>query len=166
MKRLLLIAVAAFMLQTLCGEAYADSRDWSLLDMDGNTFRLASVRGDGPVLLMFWATWCIPCKREFAKHEDLLNDYVKKGVHVILVSEDNSRTQARVKPFIEAKKYKWPVLLDPDGAVLKRYGGTTLLPYTVLLDQNGATAKTILGELKKTDVLTAEIDKLLGADGE
>ncbi|MBU0508487.1 TlpA family protein disulfide reductase [bacterium] len=145
--------------------ATSDSRDWSLVDTQGETFRLASVRGSAPVLLVFWATWCVPCKKEMDQHRDLFDSYQDKGVQVLLVSEDTPRTQSRVKPYMDAKRYGWRVLLDPTGSVLKRYGGTNL-PYMVLLDRDGMPVEKIRGILKRTETLTARIDILLGADGE
>lgn len=143
----------------------ADSRDWSLIDTQGQTFRLASTRDGAPTLLVFWATWCVPCKQEMEQHKSLFDSYQAKGVHVLLISEDTPRTQSRVKPYVEAKGYNWRVLLDPDGSVLKRYGGKNL-PYMVLLDSNGNAVEKIRGALKKSDGLTAKIDQLLGAKGE
>jgi len=142
-----------------------DSRDWSLIDMQGQTFRLTSARDGAPILLVFWATWCVPCKQEMEQHKSLFDSYQAKGVHVLLISEDTPRTQSRVKPYMEAKGYNWRVLLDPDGSVLKRYGGKNL-PYMVLLDSKGNTVEKIRGALKKSDGLTTKIDQLLGAKGE
>jgi peroxiredoxin len=139
--------------------------DWSLQDTHGKTFQLASELMDRPVLLLFWATWCAPCKKELQDQRELLDSYAEKGVTVLLVSEDTQKTQAKVKPYVESKGYSWRTLLDPQGEVLKRYGGTSL-PYAVLINQQGQPLQKIRGALRRTAALTAQIDKLLKADRE
>jgi peroxiredoxin len=147
---------------------FADSRDWSLKDTRGETFNISTALNTGkPVLLIFWATWCTPCKKEMSDNKPLFDSYAAKGVHVILVSEDNQKTQSRVKPFVDSKGYKWPCLLDPDGEVLKRYGGTSSVPYTVLLNDKGETVQSYRAAIKDADALTQKIDGLIaGGKGE
>jgi peroxiredoxin len=150
--------------------AYAPPADavpnnWSLQDTDGETFQLASELMDRPVLLLFWATWCAPCKKELYDQRGLLDSYADKGVAVLLVSEDTQKTQAKVKPYVESKGYTWRTLLDPQGEVLKRYGGTSL-PFAVLINQQGQPLQKIRGALRNATALTEQINKLLKDEGE
>lgn len=159
MKTLLPICLILGSLAMLIVVAHADSRDWTLLDTRGQNFNLLSASGS-PKLLVFWATWCVPCKKELADHRELFNEYERRGVQVLLISEDTPKTQAKVKPYVDARGITWRVLLDPDGQILKRYGGVSL-PYAVLLDGDGSPVQKIRGALKNTTALTAEIEKLL-----
>lgn len=160
---LALLAVAAIV--GLVPQAGAVSNDWSLQDTKGETFQLTSELMDRPVLLLFWATWCPPCKKELQDQRVLLDSYAERGVTVLLVSEDTQKTQAKVKPYVESKGYKWRTLLDPQGEVLKRYGGTSL-PYAVLLDRQGQPLLKLRGALRNTAALTSQMDKLLQVSGE
>jgi peroxiredoxin len=145
--------------------AFADSRDWSLVDTDGNTFSTATQLGDTPSLLIFWATWCAPCKKELSDLKSYFDGLVEKGYHVILIAEDNAKTQSKVKPYVESKKFTWPVLLDPSGEILKRYGGTSL-PYTIVIDSKGKTVQKFRGAIQNTDALTRQLESLRGGEGE
>src|SRR5512140_3543823 len=95
--RLVLSATALLVL--LAATVFADSRDWSLQDTKGKTFKLSEVNGEGPTMLIFWATWCTPCKKELGDNQKLFESYVEKGMRVLLVAEDNAKTQAKVKPY-------------------------------------------------------------------
>ena len=147
--------------------SFPNSRGIGLLrqDTQGETFQLSSALSEGPVLILFWATWCAPCNKELNDHKVLLNLYSQKGVTVLLVSVDTQKTQSKVKPYVESKGYTWRVVLDPGGEVLKRYGGVTL-PFTVLLDRQGRPVEKIRSAIRDTNALTARIEKLLKADGE
>ena len=165
LKPWLVLLVAASVTAAFAPPISAESNNWSLQDTQGETFQLAAELMDRPVLLLFWATWCSPCKKELQDQRELLDSYVERGVAVLLVSEDTQRTQAKVKPYVESRGYRWRTLLDPQGEVLKRYGGTSL-PYAVLLDRQGQPLQKTRGALRNTATLTAQIDKLLKADGE
>src|SRR3990172_2017563 len=78
----------------------ADSRDWTLLDIKGERYRLSEHLGTSPFVLIFWATWCTPCKKEMADQRALFEDLLKQGVNVLFVAEDNQKSQAKVKPYI------------------------------------------------------------------
>jgi cytochrome c biogenesis protein CcmG, thiol:disulfide interchange protein DsbE len=146
----------------LSASAFADSRDWSLQEITGGTLTLSDNLGSSPVMLIFWATWCEPCKKEIADQRPLFDSFVENGVKIILISVDTQKTQAKVKPYADSKKFPWPVALDPNQEVLKRYGGTSV-PYTVLLDKHGDPQLKIKSAIKDTSELSAKINQLLEA---
>jgi peroxiredoxin len=98
-------------------------------------------------------------------NQALFDSIAAQGVNVILVSEDTQKTQAKVKPYVDSKGFTWHVLLDPDGEVLKRYGGTSI-PYTVLLGKDGTPVQKYRGAIKDVEALTKQINSLLGRAGE
>jgi cytochrome c biogenesis protein CcmG, thiol:disulfide interchange protein DsbE len=165
-KKVCVSALAMALIFAFSAIAFADSsRDWSLMDTRGESFKLSSVLGEKPAMLVFWATWCAPCKKEMADNQAVFDTLAAHGVNVILVSEDTQKTQAKVKPYVDSKGFTWRVLLDPDGEVLKRYGGLSI-PYTVVLDKQGNAVQKYRGAVKDTEALTKQIDSLLGRAGE
>ncbi len=81
----------------------------------------------------FWATWCVPCINEL----DAINENYAKwskeiNMEVIAVSIDDSRTQKRVKPLLNGKKWPYTVLLDTNQD-LKRALAIANPPYTVVV---------------------------------
>jgi len=104
-------------------------------DLEGHSFDLSSRRGE-VVLLNFWATWCVPCLSELEAFRGLQSEYTPRGFTVLAVSVDQPQTLARVRSFARARNFPFPVLLDPDEAVYRAYGGA-VMPTSVLIDREG-----------------------------
>ena len=138
----------------------ATPANWTLKDLDGGRFTLSENLGNGPTMLLFWATWCRPCKQEMKEFKSIFEDYQEKGVQILAIAEDNSKTQSKVRPFIRSVGYEFTVLLDPTREVLKSYGGVSL-PYTVILDSTGEVQKVYRGKIKKIDELSELLKSLL-----
>ena len=137
---------------------------WAVPDTKGERFKLEEELGTSPFVLVFWATWCTPCKKEMDELRPMFEGLMEQGVKVLFISEDNVKSQAKVKPFVESKGYKWRVLLDPDGEILKRYGGTGFIPYTVVLDRHGNIISKTRGAIKNADRFRDGVIKLMAKD--
>ena len=81
----------------------------------------------------FWATWCAPCINELeAMHKKYATWKESLNVEIIAVSIDDSRTQKRVKPFLNGKGWTYNVLLDSNQE-LKRALSIVNVPYTIVV---------------------------------
>jgi peroxiredoxin len=81
----------------------------------------------------FWATWCAPCINELeAIHKKYATWKETLNVKIIAVSIDDSRTQKRVKPFLNGKGWTYNVLLDSNQE-LKRALSIVNVPYTIVV---------------------------------
>lgn len=81
----------------------------------------------------FWATWCAPCINEL----DAINEHYaawskELNMEVIAVSIDDTRTQKRVKPLLNGKKWPYTILLDTNQD-LKRSLAIVNVPYTIVV---------------------------------
>jgi len=124
---------------------------------------LASLRGQ-VVLLNFWATWCVPCLTELEAFRLLHAEYAARGFTVLAVSVDQPQTVARVRSFARARGFPFPVLLDPDEATYRAYGGA-VMPTSVLIDRDGLIVHRKEGYQPGDEAdWTARIAALLGPD--
>ena len=105
----------------------------SLPALDGGSLVLAQERGK-VVLLNFWATWCIPCRREMPELQSLADEL--QGESFTLFTIDLQEDAATITPFRRELGLRLPVLLDEDGEVTRSYC-VRALPATFLIDREG-----------------------------
>lgn len=119
---------------------------------DGKSYKLSALRGK-VVLIDFWASWCMPCRRENPNVVSAYEKYSKakfkdaKGFDIFSVSLDKSRD-------------KWIEAIAQDNLTWKNHvsdlGGweskpaeiyqVRSIPYSILIDQNGVIlAKNLRG---------------------
>ena len=118
-----------------------------------------------PLLVNFWATWCVSCREEFP---DLvkINDEYKGKIDFITVSLDDSEELNRKVPkFLSEVKADMTAYLlkaqNDDAAISfisKNWQGA--LPFTILYNEKGEIAYFKQDRIKLAD-LRGEIDKVL-----
>ena len=111
--------------------------DFALPDVVGNTVRLADFRGQ-PVLVNFWATWCLPCRREMPSIQALYDDFHSQGLVILAISSDADGAAA-VAPFMQEYLLRFLVVLDPQNTIGEQLH-IAGLPTTYLLDRRGRIA--------------------------
>lgn len=157
-RRRVTAAIAAVAVMAVAVGAVAGQQDFKLKDLDGDWFRLADHRGE-VVYVTFWATWCVPCRRELPLIEKMYTDLAEQGFLVVSVNTDPAANKSKIKPFVNRYRITFPTVLDPDNNVLDTYNPTRELPYGLLIDREGNLHKTYAGyrtgdeELLREDVL-------------
>lgn len=101
---------------------------FELEELGGGTLESRDLRGDEPVVINFWATWCVPCVREIPALQQMHREGAARIVSIALDREG----EAVVRPFAEQHQIDYPVLLG-DLELFSRYGGSAI-PYTLVLD--------------------------------
>ena len=136
--------------------------DFELKSLDGHSLKLSDFRGRA-VLLNFWATYCAPCRVEMPWLVDLYKQYHDQGLEIIGVSMDDDGEQQQVADFVREINVNYPILLG-NHTVGDAYGGTQLLPKSLLIDRKGNITSSIVGMKSKSELESAV--KSLLADGQ
>jgi peroxiredoxin len=117
--------------------------DFTLSTPSGASLSLAELHGK-VVLLNFWATWCVPCRKEMPAIEALYQRYKDRGLEVVAISLDKIAA-APVEAFVKEVGVTYRVVLDPTWATARTYG-VRGLPATFLIDRAGQVVLQELGE--------------------
>lgn len=140
-----IISIFLFLLPTLLlGQSIP--LELKLENLQGQTVSLSQHLEKGPIFVAFWAIWCEPCKAELRTLRTLNTTYAEKGLTIVAVSIDNSKSISKVKSYIRSQKYEFPVLLDPESRLFELLNGKAL-PHAVLIDSEGKIAKIRTGFL-------------------
>ena len=134
----------------------------TLTDMNGKNVNVADYGKSGKItVLSFWATWCVPCKKELTNIADLYEEWQKKyNVQIVAVSIDDSRSSTKVKPTVEGQRWNYDVLLDVNQN-LKRQLNIQSVPFTVVVAAKGKIAFTHSGYVDGDEfILEEELQKL------
>jgi cytochrome c biogenesis protein CcmG, thiol:disulfide interchange protein DsbE len=93
---------------------------------------LSSSELDGrPVVINFWASWCIPCREEAPLLERTWREYKDEGVAIVGINIKDSVTAA--KEFVDDFDITYPIVRDESGEVERDFG-LTGLPETFFID--------------------------------
>jgi cytochrome c biogenesis protein CcmG/thiol:disulfide interchange protein DsbE len=109
---------------------------------EGGTFQLGEQRGR-PVLINFWASWCIPCEDEAAALERAARRY---GDRVEFVGVNVQDTDANARAFLRRFGVTYPNGRDASGEVAVEYGMSGV-PETYFVDRSGALVRKWQGPL-------------------
>lgn len=120
-------------------------------DFDGTEVTLP-FSGGQPTLLVFWATWCGPCKIELGRLQSAIEDGDIPAHRIFAISLQESPQV--VKNFLKDNPYTFNVLLDPTGRSVKTWpiSGT---PTVAHIDPNGVI-KWISTGLSPTGIYRAK----------
>jgi thiol-disulfide isomerase/thioredoxin len=75
------------------GSPGSTAKDFTATDINGNTLTLSDLKGKY-VLIDFWASWCVPCRKSMPHVKELYTQYKNKGLEIIGVSDDDNDSTA------------------------------------------------------------------------
>ncbi len=123
----------------------------SLTGLDNRDVDLKDYRGK-PLIVNFWARWCVPCRTEIPELVQLQNEFGKRGLNVIGIGIEDD--PVAVKEFLAAYGVNYTIgLSQKKGIWLMQALGNSqaLLPYTLVIGRDGEIVTRKLGPFKKED---------------
>ena len=115
------------------------------------------------MVLNFWATWCIPCRKEMPDLAAIQNEYAALGVQVIGAAANTLDQRSEILKFVKETKVNFPVWVGAETEDMKRLGLGPALPGTAIVGRDGRIVWAS-GSLVSQAELRKAIDRLLLVD--
>jgi cytochrome c biogenesis protein CcmG/thiol:disulfide interchange protein DsbE len=151
---LIALSLCLALLTAACGGGTGDARTGNPAPpiagtaLDGTAIDLAAYRGH-PVVVNFWASWCVPCREEFPLFKDRLATLgPTDGLQMIGVLYKDDAAPA--SQFTGEFGATWPTVTDADGKIAKDYR-VVAPPQTYFIDANGVLQGIQIGEVLPQD---------------
>ncbi|NQU28982.1 MAG: TlpA family protein disulfide reductase [Candidatus Marinimicrobia bacterium] len=136
MKKIIQVVIAVYLLSIPLIVSGQTAPNIKITMLDGKKTTLNQLLETGPILIDFWATWCVPCKKEMKYLDQFHREYAKDGFQVLTINQDTPRSLSKVKSYIRSKKYKFLVAVDPNQQIANKLNAV-VLPTTIMVDQKG-----------------------------
>ncbi|SNY60369.1 Thiol-disulfide isomerase or thioredoxin [Arsukibacterium tuosuense] len=133
-----------------------------LSDLEGSPVSsMQQLRGK-VVLVDFWASWCVPCRKSFPWLNTMQQQHAAAGLLVLAVNEDSERNEAN--RFLQQVPAQFAVLYDRAGAMAEQYQ-LKGMPSSFLIDKKGQIRYRHIG-FKQADIADyeAKIRQLLAEE--
>ncbi|NDC42292.1 MAG: TlpA family protein disulfide reductase [Chitinophagia bacterium] len=142
-KLLLLLAVAGFAL----GAQAQDLPNTAIKDLStGKKVAFTDIVKKGRVtVISFWATWCIPCKKEIKNVAKALPAWKKEAdFDYVTVSIDETRSEGVARTYGISQGWNFPMYIDLNSD-LKRSLNFQSVPFTLIIGKDGKVAYRHIG---------------------
>ena len=101
-----------------------------------------------PLIINFWATYCIPCKKEMPELQELAKE--SPNVQLIFINIDSAKERDKIKSFLSEANITETVLLDIYQVAAKAYLPSLEVPATFLIGSDGLIKYKTIGYTEKT----------------
>jgi len=124
-----------------------------VLSISSNTtaetsFDLTEFRGK-VVVLDFWASWCVPCRRSFPWMNSMQEKYKDDGLVFIGANLDSDPAEAAA--FLQDYPARFEIINDPDGELAREHD-VIAMPSSYIFDRDGVLVTRHLGfKVKRQD---------------
>jgi len=114
--------------------------DFVLTDAAGRDFKLSELLRSGarrenrPAVLIFYCTFCAPCRTEAANMDKFYKDFKDKAVVAAIVG-NKGETAQKCAAFNEKKGLSFPCLFDTNGTAARFFSARTT--WTMIIDSKG-----------------------------
>ena len=139
-----------FSTQLLQGESW-------LAGGDGKTISLNDLKGK-PVILNFWASWCVSCREEAAEFQRFWERHREEGILVVGIAIQD--TPEAALEFAKRFGKTYPLGLDVSGKAGIDYG-VYGVPETFLIDRNGVIQHKETGPMSVA-LLESKLPMIIG----
>ncbi len=123
--------------------------------------RVTVERGGQVLHVVFFATWCPPCRDELDGLTELRERFGEQGYRLVLIAVQNRHTAERLAQFVQEQRPPGRLLFDADGKVQREWAAVHLPTHLVL---DGAGREIMRAGGLDAEV-TAAVERLVSLRG-
>jgi peroxiredoxin len=132
--------------------------EFTLQTLEGSPMGLSDLLGY-PVVMSYWATWCVPCKNELGILTRIFPEYQGRGLQVVTINAIEQDSLDKIQSAVLEMGLEFPVMLDEGNQFSQMYQ-TVFFPTTIYVDGSGVIRHIALGDSSEADFRT-KIEQLL-----
>ncbi len=118
---------------------------FSVKNLSGRSVTLQDYRNK-PVIVNFWATWCVPCVAEMPELDRFYRAKKNEGLSMLMINLKESKSV--IDNFVSPHGFAFEILMDEDGKLSEKFQ-VFGLPTTFFIDGRGMIVYTHMGRLTK-----------------
>lgn len=148
---LLIVVVGTINVSALAQEESYRRPDFSLPDLDGKERSISEWDGQA-MIINFWASWCIPCRREIPLLNELSAEHADKDFSVLGIAVDSPEN---VEKFLDETDMDYLTLVEEQRSLEVAnafYNSYLVLPFTIFLDHQGRIMWMQVEEVHREDI--------------
>ena len=107
--------------------------NFDLADIEGKNHKLSNYKGK-PVMLIFWATWCPPCRMEIPGLIELRKQVPQDKLAMVAISYEQGD---RVRSFLSQNPVNYTVISTPQTTMPQPFIMINAIPATFFIDKDG-----------------------------
>jgi len=120
-----------------------DIKELKFKDFNLNDVDLTNKKGN-IMILNFWATWCVPCKKEMPSLAELHKMYPEVTIYPINLEKPNKEKTKKFFENLDIKSLK--IYFDPEFKLVKSFNMRGV-PTSILINKEGKEFARIIGEI-------------------
>ncbi len=113
----------------------------AIADANNNIHNIEDYRGQ-ILVLNFWATWCVPCRKEMPALKKAWNRLQDEGIPLLGIATKDEPDA--VLEYIKKNNLEFPIPMDPDGSVASDWA-VMAVPTAYVVNHEGRIAIRIIG---------------------
>ena len=132
-----------------------NAADFALSDLFDETFiRRRSDYNGRPLILNFWASWCVPCREEMPALQQVYEANREKGLVVLGINETYIDDLEAARDFVDELGLTFPNVRDDSGEMSNQLYRIVGLPTSVFITPEGDVAHVQIGQMSQAQIET------------
>lgn len=124
--------------------------DFTVTDIDGNKHSISDYRGKN-LMVIFWATWCPPCRKEIPHLIELRKQESEDNLAMLAISTEKPED---VKTFAKNQKLNYTVATLGNSFLPRPFAEIQYIPTTFFIDTDGRIKTVVVQSLNLEQIKT------------